>query len=332
MTVRRVFRFLFRGDGVFERLKERILVLLIPSLAAIVRRYTHTEVSQLGKYFRLWEKEDVHITPVHFYSPNPDTRALPDELWERQSTMVGVELNEAAQLELLRDVFPLYRTEYDLFPSAPTEVPHEFHFNNGMFDGTDALALYCLIRHFRPKTIIEVGAGFSSRISAVAALRNGDTQLICIEPFPPPLFEEGFPGLTRLIREPVQQVGLSLFEQLAENDILFIDSSHVVKCGSDVTYLYLEVLPRLRPGVMIHIHDVFLPGEMPKELLKDLGLFWNEQYLLRAFLTFNSEFEVLFAGAYMGDHREAEMRATFPHAKPFWGGGSFWIRRKRTMT
>jgi len=107
--------------------------------------------------------------------------------------------------------------------------------------------------------------------------------------------------------------------QLAAGDILFIDSSHVVKTGGDVTYLFLEVPPRLRPGVIVHVHDVFLPQEFPRSWILDLHLFWTEQYLLQAFLTYNSDFEVLFASGYMGLQHRQDMQRTFPKS-PWWGG------------
>ncbi|MEP7336594.1 MAG: class I SAM-dependent methyltransferase [Acidobacteriota bacterium] len=329
MSLRSIFRSVFGREQVFDSFKDRILERLIPSLAAVARKYTQAGAPLAGKYFRLWERHGVHLTPVHFYQPLPDTRTLPDELWQRPSAMSGIDLNEAAQLELLLS-FPQFRQEYDQFPSAPTGNPHEFHFNNGMFDGTDALVFYCLIRHFRPRRIVEVGCGFSSRVAAMAAMRNGDTELICIEPYPPP-FLETLPGLTELIAKPVQEVKLEVFSRLEANDILFIDSSHVVKCGSDVNYLYLDVLPRLQPGVLVHSHDIFLPMEMPRNLMTDYGFFWNEQYLLQAFLSCNTEFEVLFANAWMGVAHPQEMREIFPKSQPFWGGGSFWLRRKNNQ-
>lgn len=327
MSLRRVFSRVFGSEQFFDLLKDRILEGLVPLLAAVAKKYTQAGAPLAGKYFRLWERHGVHLTPVHFYQPLPDTRTLPDELWQRPSALAGIDLNEAAQLELLRRVFPQFRQEYDQFPAAPTGNPHDFHFNNGAFDGTDALALYCIIRHFRPRRIVEVGCGFSSRVAALAAMRNGDTELICIEPYPQP-FLATLAGLTELIARPVQEVGLEVFSSLAAGDILVIDSSHVVKCGSDVNYLYLDVLPRIRPGVLVHSHDIFLPMEMPRNLMTDYGFFWNEQYLLQAFLACNTEFEVLLANAWLGAEHQQEMRETFPKAQPFWGGGSFWLRRK----
>jgi Methyltransferase domain len=294
-------------------------------LAEILPGYTSGPLA--GKYFRLWEEHGVHVTPVHFYQPIPDTRSLPDALWEKPSQMPGIAMNEAKQLELLCDVFPRFRAEYDELPAEPTSDPREFYLKNGAFEGTDALVLYCMVRSFRPSLVLEVGSGFSSRVSARAALVNGNTRVVCIEPYPDDVLTGGFPGLTSVIPKKVQEVDLEFFGQLAEGDILFIDSSHVVKTGGDVTYLFLEVLPRLRPGVIVHVHDIFLPQEFPKRWILDLRLFWTEQYLLQAFLAHNSEFEILFANAYMGLRHQPEMRRTFPKSE-WWGGGSFWFRRK----
>jgi hypothetical protein len=294
-------------------------------LAEVLPAYATGPLAE--KYFQLWEEHGFHLTPVHFYQPIPDTRALPDALWQKPSELVGVDMNEAGQLDLLRNFFPEFRAEYDAIPVDPTGNPHEFYLKNGAFEGTDALVLYCMVRHFRPRLILEVGSGFSSRLSAQAALRNGNTELVCIEPYPDDVLTRGFPGLTSVIPKKVQEVELGSFERLDDGDILFIDSSHVVKTGGDVNYLFLEVLPRLRPGVVVHVHDIFLPQEFPKRWIIDLRLFWTEQYLLQAFLTYNSKFEVLFANAYMGLKHVPEMQETFPKS-PWWGGGSFWMRRK----
>jgi predicted O-methyltransferase YrrM len=294
-------------------------------IAEILPPFTQEPLA--GKYFRLFEEHGFHLTPVHFYQPIPDTRGLPDALWQKPSELVGVEMNEARQLDLLRNVFPRFRSEYEGIPTDPTGSPHEFYLKNGAFEGTDALVLYCMIRHFRPTLVVEVGAGHSSRLSAQAALRNGNTRLVCIEPHPDEVITRGFPGLASVVPKNVQEVELDFFRQLAAGDILFIDSSHVVKTGGDVNYLLLEVLPRLQPGVVIHVHDIFLPQEFPKSWIVDLRLFWTEQYLLQAFLAYNSEFEVLFANAYMGLRHQQEMQRTFPKS-PWWGGGSFWMRRR----
>lgn len=300
----------------------------VEEIADLVTRLAHPLLtgSNYGRFFRACEKAAVHVTPVHFYQPLPDTRALPESLWQGDRPTPGIDWNEAMQLRLLREEFPKFREEYDAFPTAPTENPAEFHLNAGMFDGTDALALYCMVRHFQPKTVLEIGSGFSSLISAQAARKNGHTELVCIEPYPNDVLRAGFPGLTELIAEPVQNIPSDRFGRLAENDILFIDSSHVATIGSDVNYLFLEVLPRLRPGVIVHVHDIFLPREYRRDWVMEEFRFWNEQYLLQAFLILNSGFEVLFANSFLGVRHHAELKAAFPRS-PWWGGGSFWMRR-----
>ena|SRR5947209_1107563 len=195
-----------------------------------------------------------------------------------------------------------------------------------MFSGTDALALYCMVRHFRPRRIIEVGSGFSSRISAQALVKNGVGELTCIEPYPSELLVNGFPGLSKLVPNKVQDVPLETFEQLGDRDILFVDSSHVVQIGGDVNYLFLEVLPRLAAGVVVQVHDIFLPHHGRRDWVTEQYRFWTEQDLLQAFLAFNSAFEVLFANCYITQRFEAQMKKTFSQS-PWWGGGSFWMRR-----
>ena len=165
-------------------------------LAGLMRPYL--QPARFKNYFPFWEQHGFHVTPVHFYQPIPDTRTLPDSLWEKPSALAGLDLNEAAQLRLLREAFPKFRSEYSRFPRTATDKPHEFYFENGLFGGTDALVLYCLVRHLLPRRIIEVGSGFSSRVSAQAALQNGKTELVCIEPYPSAMLLAGFPGLARL--------------------------------------------------------------------------------------------------------------------------------------
>ncbi len=130
-----------------------------------------------------------------------------------------------------------------------------------------------------------------------------------------------------LIQKKVEDVELEFFSQLQSGDILFIDSSHTVKIGGDVNYLFLEVLPRLRPGVIVHVHDIFFPFDYRRDWVLDEFRFWTEQYMLRAFLAFNSDFEVLLCNNYLAYRYLDHFKATFP-SSPWWGGGSFWMRRK----
>jgi Methyltransferase domain len=294
-------------------------------LAKVLPRCLHSAKSR--EIFRLWERHGFHVTPVHFYQPIPDTQSLRETLWDRPSELVGIDMNDAMQLDLLRNYFPKFRHEYDQFPVEPTGEPSRFHLNNGLFDGTDALVAYCMIRHFQPRLIIEVGSGFSSLVAAEAIAKNKNSALICIEPFPPDFLRQGFPGLHSLIEKKVEDIDLEFFSQLESGDILFIDSSHTVKIGGDVNYLFLKVLPRLKPGVIVHVHDIFLPFDYRRDWVIEQRRFWTEQYLLQAFLTFNSQFEVLMANAYLNHYQGEDLKATFPNL-PSWIGGSFWMRQR----
>jgi hypothetical protein len=294
-------------------------------VATVMPRCLHS--GKFHQLFPVWERHGFHVTPVHFYQPIPDTQSLPKTLWSRPSTLVGIDMNDSVQLDLLRKRFPKFREEYEQFPTKPTGEPSRFYLNNGPFDGADALVAYCMVRHFQPDLIIEVGSGFSSLVSGEAAAKNNSSALICIEPFPQEFLKQGFPGLHSLIEKRVEDVDLEFFSELGSGDILFIDSSHTVRIGGDVNYLFLEVLPRLKPGVIVHVHDIFLPFEYRRDWVMDEFRFWTEQYLLQAFLSFNSEFEVLVANSYLSHYYKDDLKAAFPSLAS-WGGGSFWMRRK----
>ena len=309
-----------------EALRGNINVMdLSQFLAAVMPRCLHSERFQ--EIFAAWERHGFHVTPVHFYQPIPDTQSLPETLWNRRSKLAGVHMNDAMQLDLLRDRFPKFRDEYEGFPTKPTGEPGRFYLNNHLFEDIDALVAYCMVRHFKPRLIIEVGSGFSSLLLGEAATRNKHSALVCIEPFPREFLREGFPGLQSLMEKQIQDTDLDFFSQLQSGDILFIDSSHTIKIGGDVNYLFLEVLPRLKPGVIVHVHDIFLPFDYRRDWVMKEFRFWTEQYLLQAFLIFNSKFEVLMANGYLNHYHRAQLKATFPSLSS-WGGGSFWMRRK----
>ena len=232
-------------------------------------------------------------------------------------------MNDSMQLDLLRNHFSKFRGEYETFPAEPP--PGQLW----PFRGTDVLVAYCMVRHFQPRRIIEVGSGFSSLVLGQAAAKNKSSALICIDPFPHELIRESnsIPALRSLIETKVQDVDVEFFSQLESGDILFIDSSHTVKIGGDVNYLFLEVLPRLKAGVIVHVHDIFFPFEYRRDWVMEEFRFWTEQYLLQAFLAFNPEFEVLMANSYLNHYHPPDLGAAFPDL-PRWMGGSFWMRRQ----
>jgi hypothetical protein len=283
-------------------------------------------------YFRLWEEYGFHITPNHFYQPIPDVSQLKETLWERPDDLAGIDMNDDGQLSLLDQVCAQYKSEYDRFPDHPTSTPYEYYFNQPMFRSVDAEILYCIIRHFKPARIVEIGSGFSTLVAATACRKNREegrvTELTCVEPYPNDLLRRGVPGLAKLIATKLEDVDVTLFTSLAANDILFIDSSHVLRIGNDVYYEYLHILPRMAPGVFVHVHDIFLPFEYPRQWVMDEYRFWTEQYLLQAFLMYNSAFKVVWAGSYMRHKHHNKLHGVFRSYDPETVlPGSFWMQR-----
>lgn len=284
------------------------------------------------KPFRFFRWLGIHLTPVHFYSPVPDIRELNASLWEKPSALPGIEMNDEAQRALMEECFARYQRECN-FAQQPTDVPHEFYTTNTYFGYCSAVALYSFARDRRPQHIVEVGAGNSTYVLAHALRRNRDEGheggLTAIDPYPNETLQRGFPGLTELIVKSVQDVPLETFTRLGRGDILSIDTSHAIRTGGDVPFLYLEVLPRLAPGVLVHIHDIFLPDEYPKEWLEQ-RIFWTEQYLLQAFLAFNCAFRVIWGQRYS----EKKFGESYGRAfggrtskRENFGSYSFWIER-----
>ncbi|MGH8628944.1 MAG: class I SAM-dependent methyltransferase [Gammaproteobacteria bacterium] len=297
-------------------------------------------IMRVGKLlFPFFERLGIHITRNYFSSPIPDTSTLADDLWHNHSELVGINLNVESQLALLSTFMSKYNSDYSALPLHRDDSlqPYDYYVKNGMYESVDGEILYCMIRHTRPQRIFEIGSGNSTYLSAKAILRNASEdacykcELVAIEPYPNPVLKSGFPGLSKLLAVKVQDCPISEFQRLKENDILFIDSSHAVKIGSDVWYEYLEILPRLNKGVLIHIHDIFLPAEYAKEWVLKNFKFYNEQYLVQAFLTFNNAFEVLWMSHYMHLKHAEKLKEAFPS---YSAAGrippvSLWIRKIR---
>jgi predicted O-methyltransferase YrrM len=270
----------------------------------------------------------------HYYSPIPDNRLLAREparsrVWPPVLPATpGIDWREEQQVALLRDEFGR-QSELD-FPDGPTGDPHQYHAGNDMFSRLDAWMLQGMLRHFRPRRMIEVGCGWSSLVTARVNREylDGSLDFTCIEPHPPDFLAGGVAGVSRLIVSPVEEVPLDPFLALEHNDVLFIDSSHTVKTGGDVVFLFHEVLPRLSPGVVVHVHDIFLPWDYPQEWVFT-GRAWNEQYLVRSFLTFNAAFRILLGVAWMSHLRPDVLAAVVPGypAQHRDGGGSLWLQR-----
>lgn len=304
---------------------------LLEEILPTYTRWSWGDDGTFRRYFNSWQQSGFNLSPNHYYSPIPDVHAIASEL-NRESDLTGIDLRVHAQLDLLRDSSRRFHEELT-FPVAPTSIPFEFHFNNGAFERVDAELLHCLVRRAKPKRFIEVGSGYSTLVAAAACELNREESgnpctLTAIEPNPRPFLEGPVPGLSRLVESPVKEVPKSLFEELDENDILFVDSTHVLKTGSDVAYLFLDVIPALPPGVLVHVHDVFLPAEYPRRWIEDEHVFWNEQYLLQAFLAFNTAFSVVAAAGYLHRKHPDALASAFPgYSRDRDQPGSFWFSR-----
>jgi predicted O-methyltransferase YrrM len=231
--------------------------------------------------------------------------------------------NRMAADEILKETVR-YKTRFDDF-EVPSQNDFAYTFQNGFYSSPDAEVLYTVIRKFHPTTIVEVGSGNSTKIIRQAA-RDGQfsARIISIDPHPRLEVAE---LADQVYRQPVEMLGnTEVFESLREGEILFIDSSHVIKAGSDVVFLYLNVLPLLAPGVLIHIHDIFLPFEYPREWVMEKHWDGNEQYLVQYLLMCGNSFEVLWAGYYLQQTRP-DFASYFPHLNGR-VASSLWLRKK----
>lgn len=257
----------------------------------------------LDKGFRFFEGLGLHVLPIHYYSPIPDTRELikNEELWSKEKDLKGIDFNVEEQQQLLSQIAHSYYEEYIEFPKEKTNDPQQYYLNNGSFGFASGQIHYALVRHFKPKNIIEVGCGQSTLVSLAALDKNKQEgcqgEILAIEPYPLPYLRE---CNLNLIPKKVQEIDVSVFsEGLLENDILFIDSSHTVKMDGDVNFLMLEVLPALKKGVIVHIHDIQFPFDYFQSYITTNRYFWTEQYLVQAFLMYNKSFKVLLCASYM---------------------------------
>jgi hypothetical protein len=312
---------------ILNELKQNIRDLIARFLASILKRFAFDP-----RYFELWQSHGYHIKPVHFYSSFPDTRELSKELFIKRSQMVGIHLNQNLQIELVVEFSEKYKSEYENLEVRNANGRPHFYFGNSSIESVDAEILYCMIRKFKPRMMVEIGSGFSTILATMALDANskaGDQcEFTAIEPFPPSYLHRELDFPVNVLVQNVQSIDLSYFERLGPGDILFIDSSHVCKIGSDTQYEFLEILPRLNPGVVIHIHDIFLPQEYPEKWVKKMHRFWNEQYILQAFMTCNNDFEVLWAGSWMHLNHPKELAIRFSSYNPEANHpASFWIRR-----
>ena len=267
----------------------------------------------------------------HFYSPIVDIKCIKKDearIWPDKPEILGIDFNKSSHEKFIFEHFPNYLNEFD-YPYEPEdrETAHGYFINNPQFSWLDARALFVMLRTLRPKRMIEIGSGYSSLLTADVNQRffeNG-MEFTCVEPYPESFLTTEVVGISKIIQSKVEETSLSVFETLESGDFLFIDSSHVAKTGSDINHIYFEILPRLKKGVIIHIHDIFLPFDYLKEWVLDEGRSWNEQYLVRALLMYSNAFEVMF-GCMHAFHKFPEPLKKLLDNKLF-GGSSIWLKK-----
>lgn len=275
--------------------------------------------------------------PVHFYSPVPDLADLDArEIFARRSRLGGVNLDVPAQLERLAALGARFGAECQ-WPHEPVADRAAYVTSASGFSFGCASALHMLLRQHRPRRVIEIGSGWSSRVIAAALARNeadgaARATYQVIDPYPGDVVK-ALPQVTELVEARVETLEAGRFEDLGDGDVLFVDSGHTVRIGGDVNFLILDILPRLRPGVLIHFHDIPMPYEYARAYLATpaFRVFWTESYLLQAFLAFNTAFDVVLSMNLLMLEHGLAIRAALPGYDPRRHteiSHSFWIQRR----
>jgi len=267
----------------------------------------------------------------HYYSPILSEKDMilskkmkDTEIFKKD--IPGIKINDCLINENIKILGEIYKNSVMRFP-INKQPQYRYFFENEMFSYMDAIILTLWIQQLKPKYIIEVGSGYTSCVMLDTCEKmNLDTKLIFIEPHAERL-KSLITDTSNLIEKCVQDIDISLFENLGENDILFIDSSHVSKAGSDVNHIIHRILPNLKQGVFIHIHDIFWPFEYPEDWLKE-GRSWNENYILRAFLQFNDHFQIVYFNDYIYRFCSEYAKTFFPEIEKN-SGGSIWLKKIR---
>jgi predicted O-methyltransferase YrrM len=284
-------------------------------LRSLIQRATGLHVARSRSY---------HLVRRSYQDPIPEPQE--DAFWDRERPLPALDLDTEVMIELAERELAEGIREFS--------PPQGFDFANAYYASVDAEVAHALLRARRPRTVIELGSGYSTLVIAAACRANArdgaPVEYSVLDPHPRPGDPglDGLEGVSELRRVRTQDVDPRTVDSLDRGDVLFVDTTHTVKVGSDVNTIVLELLPRLRPGVLVHFHDVFLPSEYPRPLVEQLGLYWAEQYLLEAFLSFNDAFRVVFAAHAVSRRHQDRLRALVPSYDGSNMPSSFWIERR----
>lgn len=289
-----------------------------------------------NRTFKFLERKGIHITPVKWFHPIPDTQKIPAQVWQRENELPGIDMRLGEMAERARRWKERFGTEYDAFPRDGSKESAQYYLTNKNYGSIDAESLYCFVRECKPRRIVEIGSGHSSRLTLQALDLNKkedpgySPEFTLIDPYVHSYLAPVLKSRSDVVwlEKGVQDVPMETFTKLGAGDILFIDSFHVLCINSDVQYEFLQILPRLNPGVLVHVHDIFFPHEYPEHWIKKNMRFYNEQYILQAFLTNNSRAQVRWAGYYMHLKQPEVLRECFKSYRELPGvcPGSFWFQ------
>lgn len=291
-----------------------------------------TRLPWFGRIYREWRIYKTPHPPGHFANPYPDLKFIrenSERIFDlKQERFLGINLSRANQDALLQELEAhLGQVKYSDAQAAGAR----YYFDNAMFSYGDGTFLRLMLEKFKPKNVIEVGSGFSS---AIMLDFNDEQQsgtkanLTFIEPYPDRLYsllKKEDEKHCDIIVDKIQNVDLKIFDRLTDGDFLFLDTSHIFKTGSDLNFEFFEILPRLKKGVIVHIHDIHFPFEYPQSWVEDQRAY-NEIYILRAFLMYNQAFEIMLWPNYLMQKKQTYFKEKIPHVLKN-TGGSIWLRK-----
>jgi hypothetical protein len=290
----------------------------IAELGTMLRRLVYAPAELREKL----QERGVTLVPANFYSEVPLLSDVRTSFSNGNAPVYDCCFDPDIMRRNL-DELQAYSGEFD--PPVTAE-PGSFSWKGGQFSYSDAMAYYCMLRRVKPKTVFEIGSGWSTLVADMALRVNGGGRIICIEPYPTD-FLRAIPSVVEVLEKKAQDVSVDYFNAvLCDGDVLFIDSTHTVKHGSDCLHIYLQVMPRLLRHLTIHAHDIYLPGTMPLEHFLVHNLSWTEQYLLYAYLLNNPRITTLYGSRWHMLHNRENLDA-FMHGRFAAGGASFWFEQ-----
>jgi hypothetical protein len=291
----------------------------LSELAALLKRLLYAPASLRQRL----QEAGVSLVPANFYSEIPLLSEVKQSFSDRRNPAYDT-CFQPAVLERVLGELSLFSAEFDPPTTADRGI---YSWRGGQFSFSDAMAYYCMVRRNKPATILEIGSGWSTLVADLALRANGAGRIICLEPYPTDFLKQ-IPSVAEIIQTKAQDVPIETFNSiLRDGDILFIDSTHTVKHGSDCLHIYLQILPKLGSSLTIHAHDIYLPATMPLDHFTMRNLSWTEQYLLYAYLLENSRTTTLFASNWHMLHNRRKLDA-FMHGRFPAGDASFWFEQR----